>query len=77
VETVNDGSFREGECGPCEYGRYQSQPVLAGHLGRLIEIAGSVAGNWENGCLADAVNALARAAEEAKTALALAHGEAA
>ena len=28
VETVNDSLFREGECGACEYHRYQTQPAL-------------------------------------------------
>lgn len=28
VETVNESAFREGECGPCEYRRYRSQPAL-------------------------------------------------
>jgi len=28
VETINDSNFREGECGPCEYQRYKSQPKL-------------------------------------------------
>jgi hypothetical protein len=26
VTTVNDSNFREGECGPCEYRRYQTHP---------------------------------------------------
>jgi hypothetical protein len=28
VESINDSKFREGECGPCEYERYTSQPAL-------------------------------------------------
>ena len=28
VETINASNFREGECGPCEYQRYASQPAL-------------------------------------------------
>ena len=28
VETVNGSNFHDGECGPCEYGRYRSQPDL-------------------------------------------------
>jgi hypothetical protein len=28
AETVNDSNFGEGECGPCEYRRYASQPLL-------------------------------------------------
>ncbi len=28
VETVNGSTFNDGECGPCEYARYTSQPVL-------------------------------------------------
>src|SRR5438270_7469073 len=28
VETINDSRFRDGECGPCEYERYRSQPEL-------------------------------------------------
>ena len=26
--TVNGSNFHEGECGPCEYRRYASQPAL-------------------------------------------------
>jgi hypothetical protein len=28
VSTINDSNFKEGECGPCEYQRYRSQPGL-------------------------------------------------
>jgi hypothetical protein len=28
VATVNDGAFRYGECGGCEYQRYTTQPKL-------------------------------------------------
>src|SRR6185312_8494803 len=28
VETINDGQFRDGECGGCEYERYRAQPAL-------------------------------------------------
>jgi hypothetical protein len=28
AETINDTCFRDGECGPCEYQRYRSQPVM-------------------------------------------------
>ncbi len=28
VETVNDSNFSDGECGPCEYRRYRTQPEL-------------------------------------------------
>jgi hypothetical protein len=28
VATVNDGAFRDGECGGCEYQRYATQPKL-------------------------------------------------
>lgn len=28
VDTVNGSTFDDGECGPCEYRRYQSQPKL-------------------------------------------------
>lgn len=28
VDTINDSNFRAGECGPCEYERYQSQEDL-------------------------------------------------
>ena len=28
VETITDSVFSEGECGPCEYRRYVTQPVL-------------------------------------------------
>lgn len=27
-ETINESNFGDGECGPCEYGRYKSQPEL-------------------------------------------------
>jgi hypothetical protein len=33
VATVNDGTFRDGECGGCEYQRYRSQPVLLAFAG--------------------------------------------
>lgn len=29
VPTINGSNFGEGECGPCEYRRYHSQPGLA------------------------------------------------
>lgn len=28
VETINESNFRDGECGPCEYERYKTQPML-------------------------------------------------
>jgi hypothetical protein len=76
VETVNDSTFCDGECGPCEYERYQSQPILREHLRTLIELSSAVVGCRERGSLADAVRALDAAAQEAKAALA-AYGEAA
>ncbi len=45
-------------------------PALAGKLHGVIEMARSVAGNWENGNLAHAVRNLQRVADEAEALLA-------
>ncbi len=37
MESVNDGVFLEGECGPCEYQRYRTQPALLAALDCLLE----------------------------------------
>lgn len=52
VETINESCFRDGECGPCEYRRYQSQADLlaaarAGYRA-LRELA------WQQGLAGDA-----------------------
>ena len=35
VETVNGSNFGDGECGPCEYERYQAEPELFSALNAL------------------------------------------
>jgi hypothetical protein len=45
-------------------------------LGELVEMAASVAANWENGNLAEAVNNLARVARESNSVLIDTHGHA-
>jgi hypothetical protein len=37
VETINDSNFRDGECGPCEYHRYRTQPELLALVQALRE----------------------------------------
>ena len=37
VWDINDSNFHEGECGPCEYRRYQVQPEFAEALDRLLK----------------------------------------
>lgn len=76
VETVNDSAFRDGECGPCEFARYKSQPELLAHLENIIEMSHSVAANWESGDLAAAVRNLDRIATAAELAITKAHGNA-
>lgn len=78
VETINDSNFNEGECGPCEYQRYRSQPELVKKLHELVQMAESVIGNWENGSkLAYAVNSLERVTGEAIEVLKNSNGNAA
>ena len=43
AETINDSNFHEGECGPCEYRRYTSQPALVD----AANIALGFVGAWE------------------------------
>lgn len=38
VETVNDSAFCDGECGPCEYLRYKTQPEVLEVLDRLLDL---------------------------------------
>jgi hypothetical protein len=47
VETVNDGAFRDGECGGCEYERYRSHA-------KVLDVARALYGlideSREDGC---------------------------
>ena len=75
VESVNDSVFGMGECDGCERQRYESQHVLIETLHNMIELADSVVGTWENGCLAESVTALGRASAQARDAVEKAEGK--
>ena len=53
VDSINDSHFHHGECGPCEYLRYKSQPKLlaAGFatVGTLSELSAHWCFRWGNG----------------------------
>ena len=66
VQSVSNGVFVAGECDACERLRYENKPQLLAALENLVELADSVAGNWESGSLAEAVRGLARSADEAR-----------
>jgi hypothetical protein len=40
VPSINDSHFAEGECGPCEYRRYHSQPGLVRACGAPTGLVG-------------------------------------
>lgn len=73
VETINDSNFHGGECGACEYQRYQSQPdLLDACYTALDEIEqwDDVMGGSEDPRTQEAIDALKEATKKA-------HGKAA
>ncbi len=68
VETINDSCFNDGECGPCEYQRYRSQPDLleACQIAlEEIEQWDEVVGGSEDPRTAEAIKALTSAIDGA------------
>ncbi len=68
VESINDSNFHEGECGPCEYHRYRTQPELLHACGLALDEIDQwveVIGGSEDPRTAFAVHALVAAIAEA------------
>jgi predicted RNA-binding Zn-ribbon protein involved in translation (DUF1610 family) len=63
VVSINDSNFNEGECGECEYSRYQSQPgLLRACRDAFWHLTDDAPENWES----DAANVLRSAIAEAE-----------
>jgi hypothetical protein len=77
VESVNESTFGDGECGPCECVRYRAARRLLVRNEELVSAANAVVGTWERGDLAAAVRNLARAASGLRPVPTDAHGNAA
>jgi hypothetical protein len=61
-------------CNGCERARIDLYPELLRHLKGIVEMAHSVADNWESGDLVDAVRNLDRIATAAEIALTKSYG---
>ncbi len=73
VETINDSCFNDGECGPCEYQRYRSQPKLLDACELALEEIkqwNEVMGGSEDPRTHEAITALRAAIEIAHGAVA-------
>jgi len=66
VESVNEGTFRDGECGPCEYRRYRSVPIL------VVACEGAITYIRQNGFGHDRTQRI----EELVSAITIRHGNA-
>ncbi len=49
VESVNGSNFGDGECGPCEYARYRSQPAIR----EAADVLWTAIADTTNGCVED------------------------